>query len=74
MGNEYTVVRRQEQGDSVLYRLALGGVEITSTVRISKTQKATHGEAALFTWCRRHTDQLREKRIVDADLNEERIR
>jgi hypothetical protein len=72
--NKYSVVRKWQDGDSdsILYQLARDRVEIACTVRISKTQKATHGEAALIAWCRRHADQLCEKKIVNADLNEER--
>ncbi len=71
---EYSVIGIWEEGDSVFYRVAADGVELACAIRISRTQRATHGDAVLLAWCSHHTDRLKEKMIVDADLNEEVIR
>lgn len=67
---KYSITCRWQEDDKAYYKVAADGIEFTSSIRISKTQKATHGEAALLGWCRRHADRLQEKRIVEVNLNE----
>ena len=69
-----TKVRTWQEGDTFLYRVAFDGVEAVSTIRITGTQKATHGEDALLRWCNHHASQLTKPGIVDAVLNEEAIK
>jgi hypothetical protein len=73
---EYLITQswKDKYSDSFLYRVAVNGVELGSTIRVPATQKVTHGEAVLLGWCRRHVDELREYKVVDVDLNEEVIR
>lgn len=71
---KYSITKRWQEDDKAYYKVAADSIEFTSPVRISKTQKATHGEAALLSWCRHHAAQLGEKRIVDVDLNEEVVK
>jgi hypothetical protein len=72
---KYEVTQRwkDRHSDGVLYRVAVDGVELASTIRIQPTQIASKGEAALLAWCSHHTDKLTEHRIVDVDLNEKVI-
>jgi hypothetical protein len=73
---EYLVTQtwKDKHRDCVLYRVAVNGVELASTIRIPATQAASHGEPVLLEWCQHHVDRLRENKVVDVDLNEEVIR
>jgi hypothetical protein len=69
----FSVREMRRDGDNVYYRVSLDDEELDCTVYISATQKTTHGEAALVSWCRRHVGDLRGGKIVPADLKVETL-
>jgi hypothetical protein len=64
----FSVREMRRDGEKVYYRVSLDDEELDCTVYISATQKTTHGEAALVSWCRRHVVDLKGGKIVLADL------
>jgi hypothetical protein len=64
----FSVKATRRDGENIYYRVSLDDEELDCTVYVSATQKTSHGEAALLTWCRRHVSDLRGGKIVPADL------
>ena len=65
----FLVSETNRENRRIYYRVEVDGVEFSSLVCILSSQRSTHSEEELKTWCKNNSARLESGVILQADLS-----
>ena len=65
----FLVLETNRENRRIYYRVEVDGVEFSSLACILSSQRSTHSEEELKTWCKNNSARLESGVILQADLS-----